>query len=437
MPATPRAQVGRSTSIPLPTLRNETCDPSDGFTQGEITAFLNQPTPPVPGYHSSSPHLPRLARDKRRDRRSPTPTTRERLTNQDIPSEDETEHGAFTSPDNNSHSLHTGRGGDGLDLFEDDGLDCPNPFAEDLVDDDDRTPAEYSLGDRDDAGSEHADDDALGGEHADDDAFSGDRANDNALGHEGADDDALGGERVSEGRGNGPESPESSEEREDRVSGDEADDGINEEQRTKRYEDFEDSASDDDYGKTAQLKREKRRKKREKEERRHNEQANTASSGNKSKSSSVDVVRDANPESSAPSRTVKRSITSARAKGKSKVPPRTDDPEHEVTTGFDDSNAADVSSDEDPSEKGKKRARGRVPAAALACCDALGEHARHESHAIAEKYGMHPQTVMVRAGLGSKASKPKNIANAVKQVFAHNYRENHGGRKCHNFFNVH
>lgn len=34
---------------------------------------------------------------------------------------------------------------------------------------------------------------------------------------------------------------------------------------------------------------------------------------------------------------------------------------------------------------------------------------------------------MVRAGLGVKSSKPQHIANTVKQVFAHEYREKNGG----------
>lgn len=82
-------------------------------------------------------------------------------------------------------------------------------------------------------------------------------------------------------------------------------------------------------------------------------------------------------------------------------------------------NAAEFSSDNDPSGKSKQCAGGHPPTAALACCDDLGEYVRGESIAIAEKYSMHPQTVMIHAGLGLK--KPKNIANAVKQLFAHQY----------------
>lgn len=40
---------------------------------------------------------------------------------------------------------------------------------------------------------------------------------------------------------------------------------------------------------------------------------------------------------------------------------------------------------------------------------------------------MQLSTVMIRAGLGLKAAKSQHIANAVKQVFAHQYREEHGG----------
>lgn len=40
---------------------------------------------------------------------------------------------------------------------------------------------------------------------------------------------------------------------------------------------------------------------------------------------------------------------------------------------------------------------------------------------------MQLSTVMLRAGLGIKATKPQHIANAVKQVFAHEYREQHDG----------
>lgn len=77
--------------------------------------------------------------------------------------------------------------------------------------------------------------------------------------------------------------------------------------------------------------------------------------------------------------------------------------------------------------KGKRRAGGRPPAEALARCDALGESTRAEALAIAEEYHLHPQTVLVRAGLALKATKVKNVSNAVRKVFAHEYRLQHNG----------
>ncbi|KAF7967027.1 hypothetical protein HWV62_36037 [Athelia sp. TMB] len=100
----------------------------------------------------------------------------------------------------------------------------------------------------------------------------------------------------------------------------------------------------------------------------------------------------------------------------------------DVTTGFDDLDSEYGSSVEDEyTGKGKGKAVGRPSAAALARCNDLGETTRAAATAIAEEYRLQYQTVLHLSGLGLKASKPRNISNAVKKVFAHEYREEHGG----------
>lgn len=109
----------------------------------------------------------------------------------------------------------------------------------------------------------------------------------------------------------------------------------------------------------------------------------------------------------------------------------------DVTTGFDSSEQRESTDKEEPSDedtnipgkgKGIGKAGGRPPADALTCCDALGKATRAEALVIVQEYNLHPQTVPVRAGLVLKATKVTNVSNAVRCVFAHNYRlKNDGG----------
>lgn len=310
MPATPRAQAGRSTSTPLPSSTNVTwpapdespCPSRDGVAPGEVEVLLDHPTPLVPSYRqSSSPRLPRIVCTRRLNRFSTTPPIQEQSSEHHSQFDDGTEDNTFTSPaaipphNKNFISPHAGRGRDGLDSFEDDGLDYPDPFAEDLVDDDNDIRNEDRLEDQD-------------GIHAVDD------------------DDALGSEDLVQGRGNMHKPPGDSEDGADNGREDEDDGEGNGEPGIKRYIKSDDNASDDDYGKIVQFERDKRCKKKEKQERRRKEQEDAASSS-KSKSSTSHTIRDTNAQATAepsvPSGTVKRKAPSTKEKGKFKATHRT------------------------------------------------------------------------------------------------------------------
>lgn len=181
-----------------------------------------------------------------------------------------------------------------------------------------------------------------------------------------------------------------------------------------------DDASDESFGKQHRAQFDRRKRDKEKEakrqatERAHQEQevAERSRKAERATASSSKVVE--------PLRSEKRRPPEPKVKGPLSK-------HRDVTSAFDASESTDDSSDDQARGKGKQRARGRPPADALAKCDALGESTRKQALAIAEEYGMQLSTVMVRAGLGLKATKSQHIANAVKQVFAHEYREQHGG----------
>lgn len=192
------------------------------------------------------------------------------------------------------------------------------------------------------------------------------------------------------------------------------------EARKRAAYDSGDADSDESYGKHVREEKAKRKRRKDKDKRR---QEDAEAMGEQSTPHDQQAVVALGPS---------RSTTGHTAKDSGRPVKKRND----VTTGF-DSASREGTSEEDCSDdigntakekgKGKARPRGRPPADALARCDALGESTRAEAHAIAQEYNMHPQTVLVRAGLALKATKTTNIANAVRKVFAHQYRQEHDG----------
>lgn len=192
-----------------------------------------------------------------------------------------------------------------------------------------------------------------------------------------------------------------------------------------------DDGSDDSYGKQVLEEKAKRKRRKEKERLRDEEAMASAEPAATTTRQPSGTSRSARGESGAPGPPRPQKPPKAQDSGRPIAKNR------DVTTGFDSSPPTDSSSEEDETAdrvgniagkgKGKRRAGGRPPAEALARCDALGESTRAEALAIAEEYHLHPQTVLVRAGLALKATKVKNVSNAVRKVFAHEYRLQHNG----------
>ncbi|KAF7966238.1 hypothetical protein HWV62_39451 [Athelia sp. TMB] len=399
------------------------------FAPGELTQLLLQDTPSVEMNHGDTPTPPPYTKKLKdwvpppledtmsspvRSRatppalpaRSASPMQRASSLSpsSDDPEElEETERGAFTSPANR-HELQSPFHGcsDGLDRFEDDGLDFPAPFEQDLTDDDGPARSKNGASDGEEdpyAGPEPEDEeDELisdgAAAHLEEEARDGHHLEDSAL------TDDVRDSRVDDAGGAtaGPDV--------------EVEDFADELNAMESDED-----DDDDYGNTVQAERDQRRRRRAKEEARRAKAEELLAA--KAKSSSSKVVAPAPPAA----------ISNAAPSGpKTKPVPVLRVPVDDVTTGFDDLDSEYGSSveEEEVIKKGKGRAVGRPSAAALARCNALGDSTREAATAIADEFGLQYQTVMYLAGLGSKANKPRNISNAVKKVFAHEYREEHG-----------
>lgn len=197
-----------------------------------------------------------------------------------------------------------------------------------------------------------------------------------------------------------------------------------------RQRDYESSGdgSDDSYGKLEREVQVKRRRRKEKERLREEQEAASAEPAPAPLRQPSAQPGRARGDSGAPG------PSRAKAGPKAKASDRPLAKHRDVTTGFDSSDPTDSSSEDNPSDdesnnagKGKRRAGGRPPAEALVRCDALGESTRAEANAIAQEYNLHPQTVLVRAGLALKATKVRNVSNTVRKVFAHEYRLKHNG----------
>lgn len=109
--------------------------------------------------------------------------------------------------------------------------------------------------------------------------------------------------------------------------------------------------------------------------------------------------------------------------------------EDDVTTGFDsvDSTGESDGEDDHTMRKGKQAAGSRGPPSkeAIADCEAFGEATRAAADALCAKHGLKLQTVMTRAGLGlRKTMAVKNLPNALRQVWADDFRKNHPGSEC-------
>ncbi|KAF7965859.1 hypothetical protein HWV62_41196 [Athelia sp. TMB] len=100
-------------------------------------------------------------------------------------------------------------------------------------------------------------------------------------------------------------------------------------------------------------------------------------------------------------------------------------PDDWVSTGFDDLGDSDAEdSDEDSTDAKAARSGGRPSKEALAECLQLGMDTRAAAKRISAQYGLQYQTVMMRAGLAlKKTMAAKNLANAVRQVQAHDRRQ--------------
>lgn len=139
-----------------------------------------------------------------------------------------------------------------------------------------------------------------------------------------------------------------------------------------------DDGSDESFGKAEQdrrlkIKRHKAKELERQENQRAYEEQEAQERTSKVKASSVNV--EAAPKS--------RRQAASKPKGTGDV--RKD---QDVTSGFDLTDPTDCSSDDEPSGKGKRRARGRPSAVALAKCDDLGESTRAQALAIADEHGM-------------------------------------------------
>lgn len=267
---------------------------------------------------------------------------------------------------------------DGLHHFSDDFLNTVHPFTEDLKDDN--------------AHNNH-----------DEDAHP--RSND---------------EWEEDAEGQAPTAPTHDEGEDRPLFSDEHEPHWEEPARSHEAQESDSNASDDSYGK--QMEEEKAKQRRRKEKERLREEAETE------------------PTDTVPMSTYQPSIPS----GRRSVEPRAPGPScsktkdsgrpvpknREVTTGFDSVELKDNTSEEESSDddtgsavkgKGKRRAGGRPSA------EALGESTRAEAAAIAEEYNLHPQTVLVRTSLVLKATKFRNILNAVCKVFTHEYCLQHNG----------
>lgn len=295
---TPKGRSPRPTSTP-PNRSEGSANAKEvtpPFAPGELTQLLLQDTPPVEMNHGETPTPPPYTK-KLKDwvppplndmlsspvrSRAPPPALPARSASpmhrrlplspsSEEPDELEgTERDAFTSPANR-HELQSpfhGRS-DGLDRFEDDGLDVPGPFEQDLTDDDEAAQSKHSTSDGEEdpyAGPEPEDEeDELisdgAAPHLEEETRDGHHLEDSALSDSRVDD---AGEATA-----GPD-----------VKVEDFADELN-----AMESDEEDD--DDDYGNTVQAERDQRRRRRAKEEARRAKAEELLAAKAKSSSSKV------------------------------------------------------------------------------------------------------------------------------------------------------